>query len=38
MMCALRLGVRTSLDEIPANEFYGMLIIAEVRDLLVSCL
>lgn len=34
MMCALKLGVRISLDEIAADEFQAMLIIAEERDLL----
>jgi hypothetical protein len=33
MMCALKLGVRISMAEIPANEFYAMLIIAEEREL-----
>ena len=34
MMCALKLGVRISLDEIRADEFYAMLTISEERDLL----
>ena len=33
-MAALKLGVRISLDEIKADEFQAMLIIAEERDLL----
>ena len=28
-MCALKLGVRIWLGEIPADEFYAMLIIGE---------
>ena len=34
LMCALKLGVRISLDEIRADELATMLIIAEERDLL----
>ena len=33
-MCALKLGVRISLDDIRADELAAMLIIAEERDLL----
>ena len=33
-MAALKLGVRISLDEIAADEFYAMQVIAEKRDLL----
>jgi len=33
-MGALKLGVHIGLDEIRADEFYAMLIIAEERDLL----
>jgi hypothetical protein len=33
-MGALKLGVRIGLDEIRADEFCAMLIIAEERDLL----
>ncbi len=32
IMCALKLGVRISLDEIAADEFQAMMIIAEERD------
>ena len=32
IMCALKLGVRFSLDEIAADEFQAMMIIAEERD------
>ena len=34
LMCALKLGVRISLDDIRADEMAAMLIIAEERDLL----
>jgi hypothetical protein len=34
LMCALKLGVRISLDEIRADEMAAILIIAEERDLL----
>ncbi len=34
LMAALKLGVRISLDEIAADEFYAMQVIAEERDLL----
>ena len=34
LMGALKLGVHIGLDEIRADEFYAMLIIAEERDLL----
>jgi hypothetical protein len=34
LMCALKLGVRISLEDIRANELAAMLIIAEERDLL----
>ena len=34
LMAALKLGVRISLDEIKADEFQAMLIVAEERDLL----
>ena len=34
LMAALKLGVRISLDDIKADEFQAMLIIAEERDLL----
>jgi hypothetical protein len=33
-MNAMKLGVNVSLDEIRADEFQAMLIIAEERDLL----
>ena len=32
IMCALKLGVRISLDEIAADEFQAMMIIVEERD------
>jgi hypothetical protein len=32
MRAALNLGVHIGLDEIPANEFYAMLILDEERD------
>jgi hypothetical protein len=34
LMCALKLGVRISIDEIRADELAAMLIIAEERELL----
>ena len=34
LMAALKLGVRISLEEIRADEFQAMLIVAEERDLL----
>lgn len=34
LMNAMKLGVRVSLDEIRADEFQAMLIIAEERDVL----
>jgi hypothetical protein len=34
LMAALKLGVNISLEEIAADEFQAMLIIAEERDLL----
>jgi hypothetical protein len=34
MMCALKLGVRALMDEVLADEFYAMLIIAEEWELL----
>jgi hypothetical protein len=34
LMCALKLGVRISMDEIRADELAAMLIITEERDLL----
>jgi len=34
LMAALKLGVRICLDEIKADEFQAMLIVAEERDLL----
>jgi hypothetical protein len=34
LMNAMKLGVRVSLDDIAADEFQAMLIIAEERDLL----
>jgi len=33
LMAAMKLGVGISLDEIKADEFQGMLIVAEERDL-----
>jgi hypothetical protein len=33
-MCALKLGMRISLDDIRADELAAMLIIAEERDVL----
>jgi hypothetical protein len=33
LMCAMKLGVRISLDDIRADELAAMLIIAEERDL-----
>ncbi len=32
LRAALKLGVRVSLDEIRADEFYSMLILEEARD------
>ena len=32
LMSALKLGVRISMDEIAADEFYAMVITAEERD------
>jgi len=32
MRAALKLGVRVSLDEIQADEFYAMLILEEERE------
>ena len=32
IMCALKLGVQISLEEIAADEFQAMMIIAEERD------
>ena len=34
LMAALKLGVRISLEDIRADEFQAMLIVAEERDLL----
>ena len=34
LMAALKLGVRISLDDVKADEFQVMLIVAEERDLL----
>lgn len=34
LMSALKLGVRVTLSEILADEFYAMVVIAEERDLL----
>ena len=34
LMAALKLGVRISLEDIKADEFQAMLIVAEERDLL----
>lgn len=34
LMAALKLGVKISLEEIAADEFQAMMIIAEERDLL----
>jgi len=34
LMAALKLGVRISLEDIRADEFQAMLIVAEARDLL----
>jgi len=33
-MCAMKMGIRFSLDDIRADELAAMLIIAEERDLL----
>jgi hypothetical protein len=34
LMCAMKMGIRFSLDDIRADELAAMLIIAEERDLL----
>ena len=34
LMCALKLGVHITLDELRADELAAMLIVAEERDLL----